>query len=103
MASGARYARVVDTRVSSRLEAKVRADFEPGAVEPILVRLAEIRSERVQAAVVLLADGRWPEFERQSALAKVDFRDVLVAAGLADGQWSERLNERLGPRAEQTG
>ena len=75
----------------------MRSDFEPGSVEPVLSRLADLEGERVQAAVVLLAEGHWPTFERQVTLAGTDWRDVLVAAGLGDDDWQECLNEQLGP------
>jgi hypothetical protein len=83
----------------------VRRALEGGAVEPVLARLSGLRlpfvetdaaRERIQAAVVLLAAGDVPAFERASAQAERDWRDVLVAAGLANGGWPERLDERLG-------
>jgi hypothetical protein len=89
-----RYARSVAEGVTSRVERKVRADFEKGSVEPVLSRLANLQlpfleespegRERVQAAVVLLAQGRWPAFDQHAAAAETDWRSP------------ERLNERLG-------
>lgn len=92
-------------RVSPRLEARVRRDFEAGSVDLVLVRLAEldlpgigsdVARERIHAAVVLLARGRWAAFEQQALLAQADWRDVLVSAGLADDDWPQRLDEQLG-------
>src|SRR5438045_8765208 len=53
--------------------------------------------ERIRFAVMKLGCGSSPEFERALAIANIDWRDVLVAAGLgsslvahlewADAQW----------------
>ena len=53
--------------------------------------------ERLQTAVVMLSHGDMPEFERQVEEARIDWRDVLIAAGLADEDWPQRLDEYLGP------
>ena len=79
-----------------------------GSAEPVLGRLSALTlpfirtakgRERVQAAVVLLAAGSWVAFERAAALAETDWRDVLVDAGLANEDWSERLEEWFTARA----
>jgi hypothetical protein len=50
------------------------------------LRLAEKQSlDRIQAAIVVLASADLPRFQRATKLAERDWRDVLVAAGLADG------------------
>jgi hypothetical protein len=76
-----------------------------GSVEPVLTRLAGIRlpfietasqRERVQAAVVIVAAGSYPAFERAADRAERDWRDVLVAAGLANEDWPEQLERELG-------
>jgi hypothetical protein len=83
----------------------VRSDFDSTSVEVVLNRLTELDlpfiesdegRERVQAAIVLIARGRYEDFERAAALAETDWRDVLVAAGLANGDWPERLDDKLG-------
>jgi hypothetical protein len=51
--------------------------------------------ERIQAALVLAAHGTWPGLEDAVALARLDWRDVLVAGGLADDDWPQRLDEAL--------
>jgi hypothetical protein len=91
-----------------RLERRVRRDFpETGSAENVLELLAELprragyasetfASERVQAAVVLLADGDIGRLHRALHLAAADWRDLLVAAGLADGDWAARLDLELG-------
>jgi hypothetical protein len=53
------------------------------------------RRERLVAAVVLLADGDAPGIERAINLAERDWRDLLVAAGLADADWEKELTRRL--------
>jgi hypothetical protein len=88
------------------VEQRVRTDFELGSIDEVLARLANLNlplaescdgRERIQAAVVLAAGGRWSAFQELAALAEVDWRDVLVAAGLADTDWQTRLEEQLGP------
>jgi hypothetical protein len=90
--------------VSQRIEQRVRRDFDAASAEAVLNRLAtmgppllesEDGRERVQAAIVLLAGGRYSVFEQQAALAEVDWRDVLLAAGLGDEDWREQLQTRL--------
>ncbi|WP_233521588.1 hypothetical protein [Streptomyces triticagri] len=54
-------------------------------------------SERVQAAVVLAARGSVRGFVDAVQLARLDWRDLLMAAGLAHRDWPERLDAELGP------
>jgi len=97
--------RYVSSVVSRRLEARVRSDFSPAEADAALRRLealnlalAEKQSlERIQAAVVLLADGDPEKLERCARLAEVDWRDVLVFSGLGNGDWPARIDEELGP------
>lgn len=58
-----------------------------------------VQRERIQAAVVFLAAGSYAAFERAAGRAEVDWRDVLVAAGLANGDWPERLDKQFVRRA----
>ena len=80
-------------------------DYDAGSIELVLTRLdgltlplieTEAGRERVQAAVVLVAGGNYFDFERAAREAESDWRDVLVAAGLANEDWPERLDEQLG-------
>ena len=102
--------------VSARLEARIRRDFERGSADEVLRELAELDlrpwriwdspdgRERIQAALVVPAHGKYPDFERRLALARVDWRDALVAAGLANGDWRQKLDEVLEtPRPAQDG
>jgi hypothetical protein len=90
----------------SRLAQRVLRDFpEPGSAPEVLRLLAELAtstndemlaSERVHAAVVLVADGNLGRLRQALDLAATDWRDVLVAAGLADADWPQRLDDELG-------
>jgi hypothetical protein len=94
----------VEPSISRRLELRVRHDFPADGAGRALDRLASLRLalaekqslERIQAAVVLLGGGDAEKLERAAALAERDWRDVLVAAGLANGDWPARLDAELG-------
>lgn len=96
----------------TRLHRRIRRDFpEPGSAEEIMRLLAEVprrtgsetprsetlRSERVQAAIILLAQGNVHRFRHAATSATEDWRDVLVAAGLAHDDWPAVLDRELGP------
>jgi hypothetical protein len=93
--------------VTDRIERAVREQFAAGEVPAVLELLGALRlpflennpeeTERVQAAVVLLARGSHDRLLDAAALAEEDWRDVLVAAGLADEDWPGRLQEEFGP------
>jgi hypothetical protein len=51
------------------------------------------------AAVVLASDGRLEGVDDAFRMAEHDWRDLLVGAGLADGDWPAVLDARLGPPA----
>jgi hypothetical protein len=107
------------TAPSERLIRRIRRDFPRGTDDEVIVRLTALRpddsSERLQAALVLGAAGKWNRFEQQLRRLERDWRDVLVAGGLADEDWPARLAEALpcvpapaqadgpadGPRTEQ--
>lgn len=64
---------------------------------PESVPLGEsVEPERLQAAMVLPAGGDYSKFQAQIELAQVDWRDALVSAGLASGDWNEQLAGALG-------
>ena len=93
---------------TSRLERRIQRDFpEPGSASGVLRLLAELpsragydreilASERIQAAVVMLADGDLRRLRQALELTARDWRDLLVAAGLANEDWPQRLNDELG-------
>ncbi|MGN6609755.1 MAG: hypothetical protein ACTHMS_22430 [Jatrophihabitans sp.] len=53
-------------------------------------------SERVQASLVLWANGDLARLRDARDLAALDWRDALVRAGLADEDWPSRLDVELG-------
>jgi hypothetical protein len=94
-----------NTSRESRLSRRVRRDFPaPGAAEEVLGLLSGLvwfpdhpaHAERVQAAVVVLARGNLGRLKDSILLARTDWRDVLVAAGLANEDWPARLDAELG-------
>jgi hypothetical protein len=91
------------TDLTWRLSNRIGRDFPPGTAEKVRGYLAGLGAdafdgqdpERIQAAVVLGADGKWEQFIAAFRLLKVDWRDVLVAGGLANADWRDRLNAEL--------
>lgn len=93
----------------TRLVRRIRHDFPaPGAANGIIAALDRLpdeagygeemlRSERIRASIVLLANGDLARFRDAVELAKTDWRDLLVAAGLAHADWPARLDQALGP------
>jgi hypothetical protein len=64
-----------------------------GASLPLLEGADRDRDRaRVHLATIKLADGDVARFEQALALARIDWRDVLVAAGLANADWPEVLH-----------
>ena len=94
------------TEMSSRVRRRVLADFGPQGdsmadrIERVIASapMAERQDqERLHAAVVLAADGSIEEFETQLALAMIDWRDLLLNAGLANFDYPARLDAEFGP------
>jgi hypothetical protein len=81
----------------------VRNDFSAAAAEAALRRLGALNlalaeeqsSERIQAAIVLLARGDPVKFDYAAELAEADWRDVLVFSGLGNEDWPARLEDEL--------
>jgi hypothetical protein len=48
---------------------------------------------RVHLAIIKLADGDMGGFQQALAMARTDWRDVLVAAGLANADWPKVLQD----------
>lgn len=57
--------------------------------------------ERLQAAMVLGAQCSVLRLRDLIALAEIDWRDLLVGAGLADENWPSHLDRGLGPSRPQ--
>ncbi|MFE5599880.1 hypothetical protein ACFQ8O_11910 [Streptomyces coelicoflavus] len=95
--------------ISGRLEERIRRDFPERGSAPEISRIldalpdtagydaAVFGSERLQAAIVLLAQGSIRQFREAIQLALTDWRDLLVAAELAQADWPDRLSAELGP------
>lgn len=83
---------------TNRLRSRVARDFRATGAAGEVVRLLEAAglTERIQAAIVFAARGDVREIERAVRLAAIDWRDVLVNGGLADGNWAAVLDRELG-------
>jgi hypothetical protein len=89
--------------LTARLEQRIRADFPPDVAPTVIDHLTELDDvayggqdhERIQAALVLAAGGDWDRFLAQFHLVRLDWRDVLVAGGLADEDWPHKLIAEL--------
>ena len=94
--------------VTPRIERYVRATFPEEQVATVLELLHEWRisyeseppHERLIAAVVLLAEGRADGLAVGVDIASLDWRDLLMAAGMEHDNWGTRFNEAL-ERAER--
>lgn len=75
--------------------------FLPASVVPEAIRAMESAelpfltgaSDRIQFALLLLARGSHERFMSELHQAKIDWRDTLVAAGLANEDWPEVLSK----------
>jgi hypothetical protein len=87
------------TAPSDRLIRRIRRDFGRGTDDEVIRRLTALdpddSSERIQAALVLGASGRWHGFEQQLRRLELDWRDVLIVGGLAGDDWPARLTAAL--------
>jgi hypothetical protein len=89
--------------LTPRLSKRIRRDFPTGTADKVAGYLASLAdedfggqdAERVQAAIVLASAGRWDRFLSVFGLLKLDWRDVLVAGGLANADWPTRLDAEL--------
>lgn len=85
--------------VSDRLRRRIERDFPaPGSAASVTEMVAAAgQSERIQAAVVLRRRGDLDRLRDACELARLDWRDVLAGAGLADEDWQAHLDTELGP------
>jgi hypothetical protein len=100
------------TGISTRLQRRVHADFPhcPNVVTAALAELtrevfpSEARDslpiERIQLAALVAAEGDLGRLDDALVLGRQDWRDLLVAAGLADEDWQERMASELRPAEE---
>jgi hypothetical protein len=85
--------------VTPRLRRRIEQDF-PNSADEVERLLATTEcggqdSERVRAAVVFAANGDITRLRDGVELSKQDWRDALVAGGLADEDWSSVLDASL--------
>lgn len=90
--------------ISPRLTRWINREFPKGSAEKVLIQLCELprrsdrwpNPERIQASLVIRRAGDWYKFQQWLTLAKSDWRDALVGAGLGDEDWSSHLDAVLG-------
>jgi hypothetical protein len=84
--------------VTGRLRRRIERDFpEPGSADEVTCLVGEASdSERIQSAIVFRASGDIARLRDAVALTAADWRDTLVGAGLADDDWSDKLDAALG-------
>jgi hypothetical protein len=84
--------------VSKRVRKRIERDFpEPGSASAVVDLVdAAGESERVQAAIVVWANGDLARLRDACELSSLDWRDVLVRAGLEDEDWRLRLDAEFG-------
>ncbi len=95
------------TAPSERLIRRIRRDFGRGTDDEVIRRLTALApddsSERIQAALVLGAAGKWNRFEQQLRRLELDWREVLMVGGLADEDWPARLAAELPAANSESG
>ena len=93
-------------KVSRMIEANVRELFSLQDAAVVLAALSEMKvplpnsewsttRDRVQAAILVLSDSRIDRLLKEVAASQVDWRDTLMAAGLAGNDWP-LVAKRLG-------
>ena len=89
--------------LTARLCRRIERDFPERGRSAEVMRLVsgwspdgwKVDIERVQAAIVLLAGGRIDGLLAAMEDARTDWRDVLVAADLAQADWPDRIAEQF--------
>jgi hypothetical protein len=99
----------IPIELTARLARKVEDDFaevdRPGVIHALervnlgswLSTQPPVGRERVLTAVLVLTRGEPARLAESIRIAERDWRDALVWAGLANGDWPQRLDELLGP------
>ncbi|MBI3414797.1 MAG: hypothetical protein HY043_05660 [Verrucomicrobia bacterium] len=91
----------MSVQLTELVRQQVAKTFAPEAAALVIAELeaAELplianNGERVHLAILHLCQGDLGLFDRDLRIAKTDWRDTLVAAGLAHGNWPEVLRSR---------
>jgi hypothetical protein len=90
--------------LTPRLRNRIGHDFAAGSAETVSSYLGALADsafdgqsrERVQAAVVIASRGQWERSKSMLHLLTLDWRDVLMAAGLGEDDWRLVLDAELG-------
>ncbi|GAA3077709.1 hypothetical protein GCM10010448_69760 [Streptomyces glomeratus] len=89
--------------VTRRIAAAIEGQYGTEADSVVsLLEEAELRvfhraaSERIAAAVVILANGSVDKLLDAIRLMEIDWRDLLVGAELDDSDWPSRLDDLFG-------
>jgi hypothetical protein len=87
--------------LSHRLIARIAREFPDDALrQDVMAKVAAASdSERIQAALVLWAEGDTERLFDILKLVHVDWRHALVRAALEREDWQERLRAELGDSA----
>lgn len=86
------------TRVSSSIQAKIRATFSPQEAEVALTALSEMKvppsdgewattRAQVQAAILISAHAKLEILLKGVASSQIDWRDTLMAGGFGESNW----------------
>jgi hypothetical protein len=97
---------VTPTELTPRLTARIGQDF-PGRLDEVVEALQQANignqdRERILASVILGADGDMLRLQQAVALSQLDWRDLLVGAGLANADWPQRLDAEFGRSGEHS-
>jgi hypothetical protein len=92
--------------LSPRIAARVGRDFRGGRTGQATYLLENLSLgsmtprgfERICGAILIVADGDLDRLLRAAYDAEMDWRDVLVAAGLENDDWPARLDAALAGR-----
>ena len=92
------------TQLSPNIEAKVRASFKREEIGAVLSFLSDMKEppfegewaltrERVQVAILILANSNLERLMTCIAGAQIDWRDTLNGAGLGESNWQSVAKE----------
>ncbi len=94
---------------SDRLQKRINADFSEHDASRVVNDLLDVPeslpfgesqdavgAERLQACVVIPAEGNYARFRERVDLLRLDWRDALMGSGLENDDWSRQLDQLLG-------